>query len=203
MSSQGAASASEIAVAVGLWPSVLVRGLTALFLGACGFLMAIPTPATLIRGVAIYWAVDGLCSLWIGLARSTITLRKTALVVRGSVGIAAALILGGLPLLGLFGQYRPGQTLAFLLALPLALGLMLLQIVLVAVIDVPVAFEIRRRIPGEWSLLLAAAVAIVLSLLAAAAFLGVPFHLGGALGVVGVIGGVLLIVGAFRLRSAR
>ena len=203
MVSEGVAAGRETEVAVGLWSSVLVRGLTALFLGACGFLIAIPTPAALVRGVAIYWAVDGLCALWAGLVSGAVVLRRIPLVVRGGIGIGAALLLAALPLLGLFGPYRPGQILAYLLTLPLILALILLQIVLVLVIDVQIGLEVRRRVRGEWSVLLAAVVSIVLSVLAAAGFLGLAFNMGTALGVVGVVGGALLIAGALRLRGVR
>jgi len=81
-----------------------------------------------------------------------------------------------------------------------ALATVSLQIVMTTAIDRLLGLEVRRRIPGEWSLLLGAALSIVLSLLVAAPFFGpvlLPWRL---LGTVGLFGGLSLVVGAFRLR---
>jgi len=83
----------------------------------------------------------------------------------------------------------------------LALVTISLQIVMTTAIDLLLGPEVRRRIPGEWSLL-GAALSIVLSLLVAAPFFGpalLPWRL---LGAVGLLGGLSLVVGAFRLRLA-
>ena len=83
----------------------------------------------------------------------------------------------------------------------LALVTISLQIVMTTAIDRLLGLEVRRRIPGEWSLL-GAALSIVLSLLVAAPFFGpalLPWRL---LGAVGLLGGLSLVVGAFRLRLA-
>ena len=84
----------------------------------------------------------------------------------------------------------------------LALVTISLQIVMTTANDLLLGLEVRRRIPGEWSLLLGAALSIVLSLLVAAPFFGpalLPWRL---LGAVGLLGGLSLVVGAFRLRLA-
>jgi uncharacterized membrane protein HdeD (DUF308 family) len=69
-----------------------------------------------------------------------------------------------------------------------------------AAIDLLIGLEVRRRIPGEWSLPLGAALSIVLSALVAAAFFAPPTVLWRLLGAVGLVGGLSLVAGAFRLR---
>jgi len=61
--------------------------------------------------------------------------------------------------------------------------------------------EVRRRIPGEWSVTLGAVLSMVLSGLVAAGVFGFP--IGWPLGVVGVAGGVSLVAGTVRRRSVR
>jgi uncharacterized membrane protein HdeD (DUF308 family) len=81
-----------------------------------------------------------------------------------------------------------------------ALAAISLQIVLTAAIDLLIGLEVRRRLPGEWSLLLGAALSIVLSALVAATFFASPTVLWHVLGAVGLVGGLSLVAGAFRLR---
>ena len=183
-----------------LWPLILLRGLAALVVGACGFLVAIPSPAVLVRGIAIYWLLDGLCTLWAAFSARTLASRKTLLVLRGGVGVVAAVVTAALPLLEVYGHWRPGQLIVLLFTVGFVLALIVLQIVLAALIDVPVALEVRRHIAGEWSVLLAGVLSIVLSVVAGIGFAGLPVNLAPGLGVIGVVGGCALIAGALRLR---
>jgi uncharacterized membrane protein HdeD (DUF308 family) len=194
----GTAAANQLAGR--LWPLILLRGLGALVLGACGFLVAIPSPAVLVRGIAIYWLLDGLCTLWAAFFVQTLASRKTLLILRGGVGVGAAAVTGALPLLEVYGHWRPGQLILLIFTVGFVLALIVLQIALAALIDVPVGLEVRRHVVGEWSVLLAAVLSIVLSLLAGIGFAGLSVNLAPGLGVIGVVGGCALIAGALRLR---
>jgi uncharacterized membrane protein HdeD (DUF308 family) len=183
-----------------LRPLILLRGLAALVLGACGFLVAIPSPAVLVRGIALYWLLDGLCTLWTAFFVQMFATRKPLLILRGGVGIGAAVVTAALPLLEVYGHWRPGQLILLIFTVGFVLVLIVLQIALAALIDVPVGLEVRRHVAGEWSVLLAAILSIVLSLLAGIGFARLPVNLAPGLGVIGVIGGCALIAGALRLR---
>jgi uncharacterized membrane protein HdeD (DUF308 family) len=189
-------------LAAKLWRISLLRGVLALALGAYVFSQSIGSPASLARVVAVYWILDGLVALWASLFAAALATSRVFLVVRGLGGIVAALVLFALPLDEIFGPWRPGQIMLLILTMAPALATISLQIVMTTAIDLLLGLEVRRRIPGEWSLLLGAALSIVLSLLAAAPFFGpalLPWRL---LGMVGLLGGLSLVVGAFRLRLA-
>jgi uncharacterized membrane protein HdeD (DUF308 family) len=187
-------------LAAKLWWVSFLRGLVALALGAYVFSRPISSPATLARVVAVYWIFDGLVALWASLFAAALAINRVFLVVRGVGGIAAALVLLALPLAEIFGPWRPGQIMLLILTMAPALAAISLQIVMTTAIDLVIGLEVRRRIPGEWSLPLGAALSIVLSVLVAAGFFGPPTVLWRLLGAVGLVGGLSLVAGAFRLR---
>jgi uncharacterized membrane protein HdeD (DUF308 family) len=183
-----------------LWRISLLRGLVALALGAYVFSRPIGSPATIARVVAVYWIVDGLVALWASLFAATLAANRVFLVVRGISGIGAALLLLVLPLGEIFGPWQPGQIMLLILTMAPALAAISLQIVMTAAIDLLIGLEVRRRIPGEWSLALGAVLSIAFSALVVAGFFGPPTVLWRLLGVVGLVGGLSLVVGAFRLK---
>jgi len=187
-------------LAAKLWRVSLLRGLMALALGAYVVSRPISSSATLVHVVAVYWILDGLVALWASLFAAALATNRVFLVIRGAAGIGAALLLFVLPLDEIFGPWRPGQIMLLILTMAPALTAISLQIVMTAAIDLLIGLEVRRRIPGEWSLLLGAALSIVLSALVAAAFFAPPTVLWRLLGPVGLVGGLSLVAGAFRLR---
>jgi uncharacterized membrane protein HdeD (DUF308 family) len=187
-------------LAAKLWRVSLLRGLVALGLGAYVVSRPITSSSTLAHVVAVYWIVDGLVALWASLFAAALATNRVFLVIRGVAGIGAALLLFVLPLDEIFGPWRPGQIMLLILTMAPALTAISLQIVMTAAIDLLIGLEVRRRIPGEWSLLLGAALSIVLSALVAAAFFAPPTVLWRLLGAVGLVGGLSLVAGAFRLR---
>jgi uncharacterized membrane protein HdeD (DUF308 family) len=187
-------------LAAKLWRVSLLRGLVALGLGAYVVSRPITSSATLAHVVAVYWIVDGLVALWASLFAAALATNRVFLVIRGVGGIGAALLLFVLPLDEIFGPWRPGQIMLLILTMAPALTAISLQIVMTAVIDLLIGLEVRRRIAGEWSLLLGAALSIVLSALVAAAFFTPPTVLWRLLGAVVLVGGLSLVAGAFRLR---
>lgn len=184
-----------------LWRVSLLRGLVALALGAYVLSRAVSSPVTLAWIVAVYWLFEGLVALWASRFAASLATTRGFLVVRGVVGLGAAVMLLFLPLADVFGPWKPGQTMLFIFTLVAVLAATCLQIVLTAAVDLLIGLEVRLRIPGEWSIALGAAVSILLSGLLAAGFVGfspLPERLFGA---VGVVGGLALIAGALRLRS--
>lgn len=155
----------------------LLRGLVVLAFGM--YLLARPVSSlpALAQVVAVYWIFDGLIALLASRFAATLVIIRAFLLVRAGGGIGAAAILLGLPLV--------------------AIGL---QIVM-ATIELLLGLEVWRRIPGEWSITLAAALSIALSGLVAAGVFGLPA--GWPLGLVSVAGGLGLISGTVQLRLAR
>jgi uncharacterized membrane protein HdeD (DUF308 family) len=198
-----ATTPTSIDLAGKLWRASLVRGLVALALGAYVLSRPIGSPAGLVRIVSVYWICEGLLALWA--SRFAVTLRhnRARLVTRGVVGIVTGAILLGLPLDEIFGPWRPGQVMLFLLTMVPALTAIVLQIVMAATIDLLIGLEVRRRIPGEWSVALGAVVSIVLGGLASVGFLAIPAVTGRLLGVVCLAGGLGLVAGSIWLRATR
>lgn len=186
-----------------LWRASLLRGLVALALGAYVLSRPIGSPAGLVRIVAVYWLCDGLLALWAGRFTATLRHNRALLVVRGVGGIVTALLLLGLPLNEIFGPWQPGRIMLFILTMVPALTAIVLQIVMAATIDFLIGLEVRRRMPGEWSVALGAVVSIILGGLAAAGFLGFSAVAARLLGPVCAGGGLGLIAGSIRLRAAR
>jgi uncharacterized membrane protein HdeD (DUF308 family) len=185
-----------------LWLFSLLRGLAALTLGAWTLAMPPASPGMLMRAVAVYWVVDGLIVFCGSLAAAAVMFNRVFLLLRALAGIITALVLLGLPLEEAFGPYRPGQMMLLLFVVPavvLAIGLQVLG----AVFDLLVCLEVRRRIPGEWSVGLSAVLSIVFGVFLVGVILAPPPVLGRGVGTVGVIGGLAVIVGALRLRPAR
>jgi uncharacterized membrane protein HdeD (DUF308 family) len=185
-----------------LWPLSLLRGVAALVLGA--WVLAVPpsSPGMLMRAVAVFWVVDGLAVFGGSLAASTLMVSRVFLILRALAGIVTAIVLLGLPLSEAFGPYKPGQMVLLLFVVPAVVISIGFQ-VLAAVFDLMVSLEVRRHIPGEWTLALASALSIVFGVLLVGVILAPPTVLGRGVGAVGVIGGLAIVLGALRLRPAR
>jgi uncharacterized membrane protein HdeD (DUF308 family) len=196
-----ATPAGSRSLAAKLWPLTLLRGLVALALGAYALSRPIDPPA-LARLVSVYWIFDGVVALWASRFAATLAANRVFLAVRGAVGIVAAVLLLGLPLADIFGPWRPGQLMLFLVTLTPALVAVGVQIVMAVTIDMVIGLEVRRRIPGEWSIALGAVLSIALGALVAGCFIGFSTVPGRALGPIAVAGGLGLLAGAFRLKPA-
>jgi uncharacterized membrane protein HdeD (DUF308 family) len=198
-----ATTLSSIDLAEKLWRASLLRGLVALALGAYVLSRPIGSPAGLVRIVSVYWICEGLVALWASRFAATLKHNRALLVVRGVAGLVIGVILLGLPLDEIFGPWQPGQLMLFLLTMVPALTAIALQIVMAATIDLLIGLEVRRRIPGEWSVALGAVVSIVLGGLASAGFLVIPAVTGRLLGVACLGGGLGLVAGSIWLRGTR
>jgi len=185
-----------------LWPLSLLRGVAALVLGAWVLTAPPSSPGMLMRAVAAFWVVDGLAVFGGSLAASTLMFNRVFLILRALAGIVTAVVLLGLPLSEAFGPYKPGQMVLLLFVVPSVVVSIGFQ-VLAAVFDLMVSLEVRRHIPGEWTLALASAISIVFGVLLVSVILAPPSVLGRGVGAVGVIGGLAIVLGALRLRLAR
>jgi uncharacterized membrane protein HdeD (DUF308 family) len=185
-----------------LWRVSLLRGVVALGMGVYVLSRPISSPAALAWVVSAYWIFDGLVALWASRFAASLETNRTLLLVRGAVGIVAAVVLFRLPLGEIFGPWQPGQIMLFIFSMVPALTALALQIIMAATIDLLIGLEVRRRIAGEWSVVLGAAVSILLSGLVAVGFLGFSAAVPGRLlAVVALAGGLGLVAGAFRLRA--
>ena len=185
-----------------LWLISLLRGLAALALGASALAMPPSSAGMLMRAVGVYWVVDGLVVFGGSLASASLVFNRVLMLLRALAGIITALVLLVLPLAEAFGPYRPGQMMLLLFVVPavvLAIGLQVLG----AVFDLLICLEVRRRIPGEWSLALASTLSIVFGVFLVSVILAPPPVLGRGVGTVGLVGGLAVVVGALRLRPAR
>jgi uncharacterized membrane protein HdeD (DUF308 family) len=185
-------------LAAKLWPLVLVRGLMALALGAYALMVPPMSPAALARPVAVYWIVDGLLVLR-GSRLAVIAVNRALIALRSIAGLVTAAVILGLPLGDVFGPWRPGQLLLFLLVVPFVILAIALQIG-AGIFDTAVWLEVRRRISGAWPVGLGAILSIVLGLLLVATSVVPIGVLGRTLGVVGLVGGLAMVAGAIRLR---
>jgi uncharacterized membrane protein HdeD (DUF308 family) len=189
------------ALAGKLWGFSLVRGLAAMAVGA--WVLAYPPASAgeMTRVIALYWALDGLLVFAGSLKAVSLTVNRVFLLLRSVGGCLTALVLLVLPLNDAFGPYRPGQLMLLLFVVPAVIFAIGMQIV-AAVFDLLMSSQVRRRIPGEWSLGLSALISIVFGVLLIGVIMAPPAVLGRGLGAVGIVGGLAVVIGALRLRPA-
>src|SRR5206468_6374413 len=97
-----------------LWWAGLLRGTTALALGAY---IASQTPSSsdaVARTSAAYWIVDGLVTMRAGASIASLTLNRLVMLLRGCLAVGAGLVSFDLPLGDVFGRSHAGQLLILL-----------------------------------------------------------------------------------------
>ena len=188
-------------LAARLWGFILARGVAALAVGGYVLSRGQATAGSLTRAAAAYWLLDGLIMLWAGLFNARLASRKALLLVRGVLGIAAGVTIFWVPVQSALGQWRPGQLLMFVLTAALVLAAIGVQIILAATIEVAIALEVRQQIQGEWAMFLAVALSVLFGALAFVNFGGVEADLGRVFGLVGLVAGIGLVIGAMRVRA--
>jgi len=169
------------------WWVLALRGLLAVIFGILALIWPATTVRVLVILFGIYAIVDGLFSLLSALANRRRQGAWWLLLIEALAGIAA----------GILALIWP-QVTAFVL-----LYLIAAWAILTGVLQLIVAFRLRRQVEGEWFLVLAGAVSIILGLLLA-------FQPGSGLiavvwfiGAYAIVFGILLIVLGFRLRALR
>jgi|HubBroStandDraft_4_1064222.scaffolds.fasta_scaffold15979_3 uncharacterized membrane protein HdeD (DUF308 family) len=167
------------------WWSLVIRGLVALTVGVVALVWPGITLAALVILFGAYALIDGVVSLVGARKASQAHERWGALVLEGVAGIVASLV----------AIFWPGIT-VFALVIMIAAWA-----VVTGAFEIAAAVRLRKRISGEWLLVLSGVVSILFG------FVLFAFPLAGALTIaymVGiyafVFGGLLMALG-FRLRN--
>ena len=187
------------ALAASLGRAALVRGVVVGVLAAYVVSRAGTSPAVVAKLVAVYWLFEGVLAFWMGRVAATLAASRALLVVRGVIALIAGVVLLVLPLADVFGEWQPGQGVLFLFTIVPALAVTALQILMAATVDMMLGMAVRRRIPGDWSVMLGALVSIVLGVVVAVSFAGLAGALTRPLAIVALVGAIGLIASALRL----
>lgn len=172
----------------------VLRGIAAFAVGAFVFFQEPSAPAVA-RASAAYWIVDGLVVLWASRFADALALGRMVFLIRGTIAIAAGLIVLGLPLGMVFGPWQPGHGVLFILLAPVMLTVVGFQIGAGA-FDVLICVAIRRRIAGEWSWGLGGAFSAALAVVAASTFAAPAIVAARLLSIGAVVAGLVFVVGA-------
>jgi hypothetical protein len=180
----------------------VARGIAALALGAYVASRDPVSGADIARAGGAYWIVDALVTASAARLPGALAIGRVVVVLRGSLAVAAGLLMLGLPLDLLFGPWRPGRGLVWIVVVAFTLAAVIVQLG-AGGFDLLICREIRRRMPGEWSWALGAALSAALAVAIAAAF-AVPVTMLGRVVVAAAFGGgFALLVGAGKLREPR
>jgi uncharacterized membrane protein HdeD (DUF308 family) len=167
------------------WWLVLLRGIASILFGVLAFVWPGLTVFWLVLLFAAYAIVDGVIALWAAATGPGVVTPRWWLVVIGLLGIAA----------GVVTFMYPAMTAIVLLYF--IAGWMLAS----GVFTIVGAISLRKEIEGEWWLILNGALSILIGLF--------MFFQPGAgalaliwlIGAYALIGGVILVMLAFRLKS--
>jgi uncharacterized membrane protein HdeD (DUF308 family) len=172
-------------IADGLWWAIALRALVAVIFGIIAFTMPGPTLAAIVIVFGIYSIVDGVLAIVAAVRGFRKQRRWGAMLLQGIVGVVA----------GVIAVFWPGIGALALTYLVAAWALV------TGAFEIAAAIRLRKAIKGEWLLLIAGLLSIVLAVLIAL------FPGAGALTLIWWLGayalayGVLSLVLAFRVRT--
>lgn len=163
---------------------LLVRGLAAVVFGIAALVWPALTVATLVMLFGVYVLVDGISDV-VG----AVLCRKNnrdwwIILLTGLAGIAV----------GIITFIQPGITALSLLFLIAAWALVM------GVLMIVIAIQLRREIEGEWVLILDGVISVLFGLVAFASPRTGALSLIWLIGVVAIVIGVLTVVLSFRVR---
>jgi uncharacterized membrane protein HdeD (DUF308 family) len=172
------------------WWVPLLQGVAALIIGLLLFARPGATLVALTMFLGAYWLVGGLFDIVGAVSRRDSDKHWALALVSGILGVVVGFFLLGQPILG---------AMATSLAL---VSLLAIGAILSGIVDIAWAVRVRNEIQGEgWIILLG-----VLSVLLGLMLLASPMLSAAALvqfaAILAVVGGIALIITAFRLRSA-
>jgi uncharacterized membrane protein HdeD (DUF308 family) len=172
------------------WWVPLLQGVAALIIGLLLFARPGATLVALTMFLGAYWLVGGLFDIVGAVSRRDSDKHWALALVSGILGVVVGFFLLGQPILG---------AMATSLAL---VSLLAIGAILSGIFDIAWAVRVRNEIQGEgWIILLG-----VLSVLLGLMLLASPMLSAAALvqfaAILAVVGGIALIITAFRLRSA-
>ena len=167
------------------WWRLLLRGLAAIAFGLVAWLRPGISLAALVIVFGLYALIDGILSVWMGIAGRKLNEDWWVLLLIGLVGIGV----------GLLTFSRPGIT---------ALGL-LFYIAIWAIargaLEIVAAIHLRKEVKGEWRLIVAALASIALGVLLMASPGRGALALLWMIGAFAIVFGVAEVILAFRARK--
>jgi uncharacterized membrane protein HdeD (DUF308 family) len=169
------------------WWMLALRGLAAIVFGVLAFVWPDITLFALVLLFGAYMLVDGIFAIVAAVRAAGREARWWLLLIEGVLGVLA----------GLVAAFWPGLTALALLYFIAAWA------IVTGILEIVAAIRLRREIEGEWALGLSGVLSVLFGVLLAV----IPAP-AGLLSLVWLIGayalafGVLLLVLAFRVRSA-
>ena len=168
------------------WWLLLLRGIAAVIFGLLALFMPAVAGLSLVFLWGAYTLADGIFSLWAGIVGSSATTgSRWWLAITGVLGIAA----------GLIAFFAPALTAGILLIF------IAIWAIIIGVMAIIGAIQLRKEIEGEWLLILSGAIAIIFGILMftrpASAALAVVWMIA----TFAIIFGIDLIMLAFKLRG--
>jgi uncharacterized membrane protein HdeD (DUF308 family) len=172
------------------WWVPLLQGVAALIIGLLLFARPGATLVALTMFLGAYWLVGGLFDIVGAISRRDSDTHWVLALLSGILGVVVGFLLLGQPILG---------AIATSLAM---VSLLAIGAILSGIFDIAWAVRVRNQIQGEgWIILLG-----VLSVLLGLMLLASPLLSAAALvqfaAILAVVGGIALIITAFRMRSA-
>ena len=164
------------------WWLVLIEGIALIVMGLLLLVSPGMTTLILVQFIGIYWLVAGIFKIISIFMDSSGWGWK---LVGGIVGILAGLVVIQHPL---WSPFVIGSVLVIILGI---------QGLIIGVIGLIQAFK-----GGGWGAAVLGVISILFGLLFLFNVIGFTLALPGAIGILGLIGGLIAIVGAFKLRSA-
>jgi len=167
------------------WWALALRGLLAVIFGLLAFVWPTITLAVLVLLFGAYAMVDGLFAIVTAVAGRTSYEQWWFLLLQGLAGIAV----------GVLTFVWPGMTALVLLYLIAA------RAIVIGVLEILVAIQLRKEMTGEWAWILGGIVSLLFGLALAVWPGRGALTLLWLIAAFAVMFGVLLIVLAFRLRK--
>jgi uncharacterized membrane protein HdeD (DUF308 family) len=172
------------------WWVPLLQGVAALIIGLLLFARPGATLVVLTMFLGAYWLVGGLFDIVGAVSRRDSDKHWALALVSGILGVVVGFLLLGQPILG---------AMATSLAL---VSLLAIGAILSGVFDIAWAIRVRNEIQGEGWIILLGVLSVVLGLMLLASPLLSAAALVQFAAILAVVGGIALIITAFRLRSA-
>jgi uncharacterized membrane protein HdeD (DUF308 family) len=172
------------------WWVPLLQGVAALIIGLLLFARPGATLVVLTMFLGAYWLVGGLFDIVGAVSRRDSDKHWALALVSGILGVVVGFLLLGQPILG---------AMATSLAL---VSLLAIGAILSGILDIAWAVRVRNEIQGEGWIILLGVLSVVLGLMLLASPLLSAAALVQFAAILAVVGGIALIITAFRLRSA-